>query len=168
MKRFETDHRPIPFLLGQWTCSTMLLRHFTLGAPTQRPRPDGVDTCRWRGCAKLSDSIACAVRAYHRFAKSAGDVEHPLTEPGPRCLPESYSVWIRWFFVHFMNCSNCDRPKPNNKWHSDEVVNQPQQRHHWRWRAVNASGGALAPEADHRERVQRSELTGLKTPIGPS
>lgn len=36
-----------------------------------------------------------------------------------------------------------DRPRPNDKWHLDEVVITIRDKKHWLWRAMNADGDVL-------------------------
>ena len=66
--------------------------------------------------------IAYAVWAYHRFAMSTADVEALLAERGVIVSREAIRLWVNSFGPHFANCIRRDRPRPNDKWHLDEVV----------------------------------------------
>lgn len=43
----------------------------------------------------------------------------------------------------FAGCIRRDRPRPNDKWHLDEVVIPINSVKHWLWRAVDANGDIL-------------------------
>ncbi|KYB46158.1 transposase, partial [Brucella anthropi] len=47
------------------------------------------------------------------------------------------------FGRHFANCIRKERPKPNDKWHMDEVVITIVGKKFWLWRAIDADGNAL-------------------------
>lgn len=66
--------------------------------------------------------ISYAVWAYHRFAMSTADVEDLLAERGVIVSRETVRLWGNRFGNHFARCIKRDRPKPNDKWHLDEVV----------------------------------------------
>ena len=66
--------------------------------------------------------IAYAVWAYHRFALSTADVEDLLAERGVIVSRETVRLWVNRFGRHFAGCIKRDRPRPNDKWHLDEVV----------------------------------------------
>jgi putative transposase len=84
--------------------------------------------------------IACAVWAYHRFAMSTADVEDLLAERGVIVSREAIRLWVNRFGPHFANCIRRDRPRPNDKWHLDEVVISIRGKKHWLWRAIDAEG----------------------------
>ncbi|KKM82877.1 hypothetical protein LCGC14_1315130, partial [marine sediment metagenome] len=50
---------------------------------------------------------------------------------------------INRFGRHFANCIRRDRPRPNDKWHMDEVVITIRGKKHWLWRAIDANGDVL-------------------------
>ena len=87
--------------------------------------------------------IAYAVWAYHRFALSTADVEDLLAERGVIVSREAIRLWINRFGRHFANCIRRDRPRPNDKWHMDEVVITIRGKKHWLWRAIDANGDVL-------------------------
>tara|TARA_R110002049_G_scaffold270445_1_gene447454 strand:- start:107 stop:481 length:375 start_codon:yes stop_codon:yes gene_type:complete len=52
-------------------------------------------------------------------------------------------LWVNRFGPHFANCIRRDRPRPNDKWHLDEVVISIRCKKHWLWRAIDANGDVL-------------------------
>ncbi len=87
--------------------------------------------------------IAYAVWAYHRFALSTADVEDLLAERGVIVSRETVRLWVNRFGRHFAGCIKRDRPRPNDKWHLDEVVITIAGERFWLWRAVDADGDTL-------------------------
>ncbi|MEP0402216.1 MAG: IS6 family transposase, partial [Lentilitoribacter sp.] len=84
--------------------------------------------------------ISYAVWAYHRFALSTADVEDLLAERGIGVSRETIRNWVNRFGRHFARCIRRDRPKPNNKWHLDEVVIVIGGVKYWLWRAIDGDG----------------------------
>lgn len=99
---------------------------------------------RLKGFRYPREIIAFAVWAYHRFALSTADVEGLLAERGVTVSREAIRLWVNRFGQHFADCIRRDRPRPNDKWHMDEVVISIRGRKHWLWRAIDASGDVLA------------------------
>ncbi len=87
--------------------------------------------------------IAYAVWAYHRFALSTADVEDLLAERGVIVSRETVRLWVNRFGRHFAGCIKRDRPRPNDKWHLDEVVITIAGERFWLWRAVDADGDTV-------------------------
>ena len=87
--------------------------------------------------------IAYAVWTYHRFALSTADVEDLLAERGVIVSREAIRLWVNRFGKHFANCIRRDRPRPNVKWHMDEVVITIRGKKHWLWRAIDTNGDVL-------------------------
>ena len=87
--------------------------------------------------------IAYAVWAYHRFALSTADVEDLLAERDVIVTREAIRLWINRFGRHFAKCIRRDRPRPNDRWHLDEVVITIRGKKHWLWRAIDANGDVL-------------------------
>ncbi len=78
---------------------------------------------RLKGFRFPREVVAYAVWAYHRFALSTADVEGLLAERGIIVSHEAIRLWVNRFCRHFANCIRReDRPRPNDKWHLDEVV----------------------------------------------
>ena len=98
---------------------------------------------RLKGFRFPREIIAYAVWAYHRFALSTADVEDLLAERGVIVSREAVRLWINRFGRHFADCIRKDRPKPNDKWHMDEVVITIANKKFWLWRAIDANGDVL-------------------------
>ena len=98
---------------------------------------------RLKGFRFPREIVAYAVWAYHRFALSTADVEDLLAERGVMVSREAVRLWVNRFGAHFAACIRRDRPRPNDKWHMDEVVIPINGVKHWLWRAVDANGDAL-------------------------
>ena len=94
---------------------------------------------RLKGFRYPREVIAYAVWAYHRFALSTADVENLLAERGVIVSRETIRGWINRFVAHFAACMRRDRPRPNDKWHLDEVVIPINGVKHWLWRTVDAN-----------------------------
>jgi putative transposase len=80
---------------------------------------------------------------YHRFAMSTADVEDLLAERDVIVSREAIRSWVNRFGPHFVNCVRRDRPRPNDKWHLDEVVISIRGKKHWLWRSIDADGDVL-------------------------
>lgn len=74
---------------------------------------------------------------------SLRDVEDLLAERGIVVSYETIRSWVTKFGQQYARSIRRDRPKPNNKWHLDEVVIVIKGRKHWLWRAVDADGDVL-------------------------
>lgn len=98
---------------------------------------------RLKGFRFPREIVAYAVWAYHRFALSTADVEDLLAERGVIVSRETVRLWINRFGRHFATCIRRDRPKPNDKWHMDEVVITIGGQKYRLWRAIDADGDVL-------------------------
>jgi putative transposase len=98
---------------------------------------------RLKGFRFPREIIAYAVWAYHRFTMSTADVEDLLAERGVIVSREAIRLWVNRFGPHFANCVRRDRPRPNDKWHLDEVVISIRGKKHWLWCAIDAEGDVL-------------------------
>ncbi|QIE43818.1 IS6 family transposase (plasmid) [Rhodobacteraceae bacterium SC52] len=98
---------------------------------------------RLKGFRFGREIVAYAVWAYHRFALSTADVEDLRAERGVIVSREAVRLWVNRFGAHFAACIRRDQPRPNDKWHLDEVVIPINGVKHWLWRAVDANGDAL-------------------------
>jgi putative transposase len=104
------------------------------------------------------DVIADVVWVYHRFARSTADVEDLLAERGVVVSCETVRLWFNRFGSDFTGCIRRDRPRPNDKWHLDDVVISINGKKHWLWRAVDADGlvlGALVQGREDRRAAQK-------------
>jgi putative transposase len=98
---------------------------------------------RLKGFRYPREIIAYAVWAYYRFALSTADVEDLLAERGIIVSREAIRLWVNRFGSHFASCIRRDRPKPNDRWHMDEVVISIRGKKYWLWRAIDANGDVL-------------------------
>jgi len=98
---------------------------------------------RLKGFRHPREIIAYAVWAYYRFALSTADIEDLLAERGVIVSREAIRGWVNRFGAHFATCIRRDRPRPNDKWHLDEVVIPIDGVKHWLCWAVDASGNTL-------------------------
>lgn len=103
--------------------------------PTSLPRLKGFRFPR--------EIIAYAAWAYHRFALSTADVEDLLAERGVIVSREAVRLWVNRFGSRFAACIRRDRPRPHDKWHTDEVVVPINGVKHWLWRAIDGNGDVL-------------------------
>ena len=106
-----------------------------MSIPTNMPRLKGFRYPR--------EIIGYAVWAYHRLALSTADVEDLLAARGVIVSRETVRLWVNRFGCHFADCIRRDRPRPNDKWHMDEVVITIRGKRHWLWRAIDATGDVL-------------------------
>lgn len=98
--------------------------------------------CR-KGLRYPREIIAYAVWAHHRLALSTADVEDLLAARGVIVSREAVRLWVNRFGRHFADCIRRDRPRPNDKWHMNEVVITVRGKRHWLWRAIDATGDVL-------------------------
>lgn len=98
---------------------------------------------RLKGFRCPGEIIAYAVWVYHRFALSTADVEDLLAERGVIVSREAVRLWVSRFGSHFAGCIRRERPKPNDKWHMDEVVITIGSKKFWLWRAIDTDGDVL-------------------------
>ncbi len=56
---------------------------------------------------------------------------------------ETVRRWVNRFGRHFADCIKRDGPRPNDKWHLDEVVLPINGVKHWLWRVVDVNGDVL-------------------------
>jgi putative transposase len=101
------------------------------------------DLPRLKGFRYPGEVIAYAVRAYHRFPLSTADTEDLLAARGVIVSRETVRLWVNRFGRHFADCIRRERPRPNDKWHMDEVVIMVRGKKHWLWRAIDARGDVL-------------------------
>lgn len=102
-----------------------------------------IDLPPLKGFRYPREIIAFAVWAYHRLALSTADVEDLLAARGVIVSREAIRLWVNRFGSHFANCIRRERPRPNDKWHMDEVVITIRSKKHWLWRAIDADGDVL-------------------------
>lgn len=101
------------------------------------------DMPRLKGFRYPRKVIAYAVCAYHQLTLSTADVEDLLAARGVIVSRETVRLWVNRFGRHFSDCIRRDRPRPNDKWHLDEVVITIRGKKHWLWRGIGAKGDVL-------------------------
>ena len=101
------------------------------------------DMPRLKGFRYPREIIAYAVWAYYRLTLSTADVEDLLAARGVIVSREAIRLWVSRFGQHFADCIRRDRPRPNDKWHLDEVVITIRGKKRWLWRAIDANGDVL-------------------------
>ena len=74
-----------------------------------------------------------------RFSLSTADVEDLLAARGVIVSRETIRLWVN----RFADCIRRDRPRPNDKWHMDEVVILIRGKKHRLWRAIDARRDVL-------------------------
>jgi putative transposase len=74
---------------------------------------------------------------------STANVEDLLAERGVIVIRDATRLWVNRFGPHFANCVRRDRPRPNDKWHLDEVVISIRGKKHWLWRAIDTEWDVL-------------------------
>jgi len=111
---------------------------------------------RLKGFRYLREIISFAAWGYHRFALSMADVEDLLAERGVLVSREAIRLWVNRFGQHFAQCIRRDRPRPNGKWHFDEVVIIIRGKKHWLWWAIDANG-ACSTFSSRRGEMQRPQ-----------
>jgi putative transposase len=98
---------------------------------------------RLKGFRYPREILVDAVWAYHRLALSTADVEDLLAARGVIVSWEAIRLWVNRFGSHFADCIRRDRPRPNDKWHLDEVGLTIRGQKNWLWRAIDADGDVL-------------------------
>ncbi|QFT29563.1 Transposase IS66 family protein [Labrenzia sp. THAF82] len=126
------------------------------------------DFPRLKGFRFPRSIISYAVWAYHRFALSTADVEDLLAERGIRVSRETIRTWVNRFGRHFARCIRRDRPKPNNKWHLDEMVIVIGGVKYWLWRAIDGDGDVLdiLVQPHRNTKAAKRFFSGLVTQFG--
>jgi len=115
------------------------------------------DMPRLKGFRYPREVIAYAVWAYYRLALSTADVEDLLAARGVIVSREAIRLWVNRFGRHFADCIRRDRPRPNDKWHMDEVVITIRGKKHWLWRAIDARGDVLDILVQTRRNAKASK-----------
>lgn len=98
---------------------------------------------RLKGFRFPCEIIAYALWACHRFTLSTAEVEDLLAARSVIISREAVRLWVNRFGRHFADCIRRDRPRPNDKWHIDEVVIMIRGKNHKLWRAIDANGDVL-------------------------
>jgi putative transposase len=97
----------------------------------------------YRGHRYPPEIIAYGVWLYFRFSLSLRDVEAFLAERGVTVTYETIREWCAKFGPVYALELRRRRPRPNDKWHLDEVQLKIKGKRHWLWRAVDKHGVVL-------------------------
>jgi putative transposase len=87
--------------------------------------------------------IQHAVWLYFRFTLSFRDVEELLAERGLDISYESIRYWVLKFGKQYARRIGRGRPRPNCRWHLDEVFVSINGKRMYLWRAVDDEGEVL-------------------------
>jgi transposase-like protein len=112
---------------------------------------DNISYCRHRFPGIV---IQQAVWLYFRFALSYRDVEDMLAERGIDVSYETVRRWVLKFGTIIARKLRRGRPRPDGRWHLDEVFVSINGRQLYVWRAVDSEGEVLdilvQPRRDHK------------------
>ena len=87
--------------------------------------------------------IQHAVRLYFRFSLSYRDVEDLLAERGIDVSYETARRWVLKFGQAYARRPRAIRPRPDARWHLDEVFVSIADKRMYLWRAVDGEGEVL-------------------------
>jgi transposase-like protein len=90
-----------------------------------------------------AEVIQHAVWLYFRFTLSFRDVEDLLAERGLDISYESIRYWVLKFGAEYARKINHKRPRPNSRWHLDEMFVSINGKRAYLWRAVDDEGEVL-------------------------
>jgi len=90
-----------------------------------------------------SSIIQHAVWLYCRFTLSFRDVEDLLAERGLDIFYESVRCWVLKFGTVYARTIRRSRPRPDGRWHLDELFVSIRGKKMRLWRAVDSEGEVL-------------------------
>ncbi|MFQ6006973.1 MAG: IS6 family transposase [Woeseia sp.] len=102
--------------------------------------------------------IQHAVWLYLRFTLSYRDVEELLTERGTDVSNETIRRWVLKFGRLYAQRLRRSRPKPDDRWHLDEMFISIRGKRMYLWRAVDSEGEVL----DFLIQSRRDKAAALK------
>ena len=108
--------------------------------------------------------IQQAVSLYFRFALSYRDVEDMLAERGIDVSYETVRRWALKFGAIIARRLRRGRPRPDLRWHLDEVFVSINGRQLYVWRAVDSEGEVLDILVQPAARPQGGAQADAKTP----
>src|SRR5712675_1451944 len=115
---------------------------------------DQLSYCRHRFPSAV---IQHAIWLYLRFTLSYRDVEDLLAERGLAVSYETVRRWVLKFGPAFSRRLRRSRPRPNDRWHLDEMVVRIAGKRMYLWRAVDHEGEVLDMLVQRR-RAKRAAL----------
>ncbi len=102
--------------------------------------------------------IQHAIWLYCRFTLSFRDVEDMLAERGLEVSYETVRRWVLKFGHSYARRLRRFRPRPDDRWHLDEMFVTIRGRRMYLWRAVDAEGEVL----DFVIQSKRNKAAALK------
>jgi putative transposase len=90
-----------------------------------------------------AEIISHCVWLYFHFCLSYRDVEALMAARGVLLTYEAVRYWCRKFGQTYANQLRRRRPRPDDKWHLDEVLLTINKVRHYLWRAVDQDGNVL-------------------------
>src|SRR5262245_60092723 len=130
---------------------------------------DKVSYCRHRFPGFV---IQQAVWLYFRFALSYRDVEDMLAERGIDLSYETVRRWALKFGTIIARRLRRGRPRPDGRWHLDEVFAGINGRQFYIWRAVDGEGEVLdilvQPRRDRKAALKLMRKLLKKQGITPA
>ena len=102
--------------------------------------------------------IQHAIWLYCRFTLSFRDVEDLLAERGLEVSYETVRRWVLKFGHSYARRLRRFRPRPDDRWHLDEMFVKIRGRQMYLWRAVDAEGEVL----DCLVQSKRNKAAALK------
>ena len=102
--------------------------------------------------------IQHATWLYLRFTLSYRDVEEPLVERGIDVSNETIRRWVLKFGRLYAQRLRRSRPKPDDRWHLDEMFVSIRGKRMYLWRAVDSEGEVL----DFLIQSKRNKAAALK------
>ena len=116
--------------------------------------------------------IQHAVWLYFRFPLSYRDVEEMLAERGIDVTYETVRRWALKFGTIIARKLRRGRPRPDRRWHLDEVFISIKGRQFYIWRAVDAEGEVLdilvQPRRDRKAALKLMRKLLKKQSISPA
>ena len=130
---------------------------------------DNISYCRHRFPGIV---IQQAVWLYFLFALSYRDVEDMLAERGIDVTYETVRRWVLKFGTTIARKLRRGRPRPDRRWHLDEVFVSINGRQLYVWRAVDSEGEVLdilvQPRRDHKAALKLMRKLLKKQGITPA
>ncbi len=84
-------------------------------------------------------------------------MEDLLAERGVILSGETVRLWINRFGRQFATCIRRDRPKPNDKWHMEEVLIAISSKKFWLRRAIDADDDVLDTLVQQRRNTKAAK-----------
>ncbi|MDX2939004.1 IS6 family transposase [Streptomyces ipomoeae] len=103
----------------------------------------GVVSLSYKGHRYPVEVISHCVWLYHRFPLSFREVEELMLERGIVVSYETVRRWCAKFGQQYTSALRRRQPRPDGKWHLDEVFTKIHGERKYLWRAVDQDGNVL-------------------------